>query len=340
MRTLLIDGYWNLKRNYHKLRDPQHMMYECGGTLGFLNSLRATINKVIPDRVVVMWDGRFSGKFRHDIYPPYKSKRKKEWDLQSEIELKGQNLNLNDYNRDTYSLSNQKIILQEILEELSIRQCEVEFIEADDLIASYCIQADPTEQIFINARDKDYRQIVSENVSIITPDDLRIITFQNFKQIIGHTIENELFLKCFIGDGSDCVKGVNGITENKLIKYFPAIKDEKYTYKRLVAETKEMASKKKLVFFDKILECEETIYLNARLMNLKKPFLTQNAIDEVKFIQTAPLGLDRNVKAVFEIFSKHRYNELLQVDVNYYLSPFNIIVQKEREYYNSKVLKK
>ena len=77
MRTLLIDGNWLLKKNYHKRKLEEANGEKCGGSYGFLDSLKAVINKILPCRVVVMWDGLSSGYLRYEIYKPYKSNRKK-----------------------------------------------------------------------------------------------------------------------------------------------------------------------------------------------------------------------------------------------------------------------
>ena len=81
MRVLLIDGQWNLKRNFYKRRDLKTSTgHLCGGSFGFIDSLRAISQKVLPDRIVVMWDGFHSGKLRYEIYPPYKANRNKDWE--------------------------------------------------------------------------------------------------------------------------------------------------------------------------------------------------------------------------------------------------------------------
>jgi len=80
MKTLLIDGDWNLKRNFMKLNEMFSLNGEhCGGSFGFIDSLRSVVNYVFPDRVIVMWDGEASGKFRKEIYPSYKGNRDKSW---------------------------------------------------------------------------------------------------------------------------------------------------------------------------------------------------------------------------------------------------------------------
>ena len=83
MKELLIDGEWNLKRNFMKRQDLFSKGEHCGGSYGFLDSLRSIVDKTMPDRVVVFWDGIMSGIFRKEMYPTYKGKRDKSWEEES-----------------------------------------------------------------------------------------------------------------------------------------------------------------------------------------------------------------------------------------------------------------
>src|SRR5258708_6600381 len=76
MKTLLVDGQWLLKKNFKGqaiLKSSNGTL--CGGVIGFMFNLKTVMNKLLPDRVVVAWDGFHSGKLRFDIYPQYKISR-------------------------------------------------------------------------------------------------------------------------------------------------------------------------------------------------------------------------------------------------------------------------
>jgi 5'-3' exonuclease len=81
------------------------------------------------------------------------------------------------------------------LEDLFIRQAEVDTIEADDLIAYYILNRRPDEEIIINSRDGDFYQLIAPNVSMLTPDKYKIVTSNNFKETFGYTRENALLFK-------------------------------------------------------------------------------------------------------------------------------------------------
>ena len=335
-RTLIIDGTWNFRRNFKKhttLKSTTGNM--CGGTVGFLFSLKAVINKILPDRVVIAWDGFHAGKFRYDIYKPYKISRGINFEKEDRaIMTEGSE---SEKGREMYEMLKQKIVLQNMLDELFIRQMEVDYVEADDLIAQYILRSESDdEQIFIYSRDGDYTQLISDKVNIITPDCAWIFNREEYEKKFGHTIENELLMKCFEGDDSDDIGGVNGVTRDTLIKYFPGIKTEKYTYKMLVDECYEAKKDKKIgkrKIYDKIIESRDILYRNAKLMDLNRPILTQEAINLVDTVKHAVLDKDREIKSAMQLSKDEGL--MYHIGEQYadsFFSAFYMIMTKEKEY--------
>ena len=145
-----------------------------------------------------------------------------------------------------------------------------------------------------------------------------------------------MLFKCFEGDTSDEIGGVNGITRDTLIKYFPRIANEKYTYSKLIEECFEAQKDKKIgkrKVYNKIIESESVLYRNAKLMNLKKPFLNQEAIDQVDVIQKALMDNSRSVETAISLFIKDgMINNIQDNSLENFFSPFYRIMTKEREY--------
>ena len=220
------------------------------------------------------------------------------------------------------------------MDELYIRQVEVDLIEADDLIAQYVLRSEnDDEEIIIYSRDRDYLQLISNKVSVVTSDSAFVINKQEYESKHGHTIDNELLFKCFEGDSSDKIEGVKGINRETLIKYFPNIAKEKYLYSRLVEESMEAQKKKKLKIYDKIVEAQSVLYRNARLMNLKKPFLNEEAINKVDAIKHGTLGEDRSIENAVSLFIKDgMIGHLQDGNLEEFFSPFYRIMTKEIEY--------
>ena len=340
MKVLLVDGDWNLKRNFMKRETMFAKGEHCGGSFGFLESLRSVINKEMPDRAIVLWDGVLGGKMRHDIYPNYKKDRDKSWDEDSYL-LAEEEIDFEA--KKKYSRLTQKIKVKNYLEELYIRQVEAHLVEADDLIAKYVLQREPDENIVIFSSDKDYYQLIAKGVSILRPSDNFLITIDNFKETFGYIQENALILKCFEGDDSDSIPGVDGIAEKSIVKYFPRFIDEVYDIERFIKEAVELYQKKKIKFFEKIIGSRRIIERNLRLMDLHNPFLTEEAIEDIENIHDCVIVesndfSQRSISNAMKMMIKDGYNKLVwQENMEFFFRPFFRLVAKETEY-SKKVL--
>ena len=332
MKTLLVDGMWNLKKNYFKRKGFQSNGHPCGGSFGFLESLKSVISKVLPDRVIVFWDGFNAGKLRYEIYKPYKANRKKDWE--AEYRILSSDGTESPEDKEKFELINQKLVINEFLQELCIRFLEVIYIEADDLIGQYILSSKiPNEEIIIYSRDKDFKQLVSSNVSLLNPDKLELVTIHNFKKIHGYPVENALFLQCFDGDDADKIEGVKGITSEALLKNFPLIAEEKYMYNRLVEECYNKKRNKKLKFYDTIINARSVLYRNERLMNLKRPFINNEVMIEMVEITYSVLDENRGMQNAMKLFIQHGFSKFVANEyMDLFFAPFYSIVNKEKEF--------
>lgn len=332
MKTLLVDGTWCLKKNFHKRKNYEANGHLCGGSFGFLDSLKSVISKILPDRIVVMWDGFNAGKFRYEIYKPYKANRKKDWDAEYHA-LSTDGIESPE-DREKYEIALQKEVVKEFLDEFYIRHVDVKFIEADDLIAYYILSSQiPNEEIVIYSRDKDFLQLASPKVSILNPDNFELITAQNFKKVFGYPVENALLFKCFDGDSSDKIEGIKGITTENLLENFPQMAEEKYMYNRLVEECYNKKREKKLKIYDKIIESRSVLYRNAELMNLKNPFINEAAKEEVQKVIYDPIEKNFSIKSAMDLFISKGFNKFVKNEfLDLFFAPFFRIINKEKEY--------
>lgn len=342
-KTLLVDGEWNIRRSFKKRielfdESGQH----CGGVFGFIETLGYVINKVLPDRVIVMWDGDMSGKLRRELYPLYKEGHK-DWEEEAYIRTAEE---LDSQSRLKISLANQKLQTKNFIDSLFIRQAEVEYIEGDDLIAQYVKTKDDDEQIIIYSRDKDYYQLIDENVYVLRPADSIVLTPKNFKPLFGYTLQNCLTLKCIEGDGGDGVPGISGVGYKTVIKYFPKFSEDEYTIDRIISEAADIYSsskaKKKPKALESIIGSRRLFERNQKLMDLKNPFVNQEAIDEIEIVKHCVLAnengqFDRSINDVIKEFmskgySKFIYKRDLAEDINNFFMPYQRISTKEKEY--------
>ena len=67
---------------------------------------------------------------------------------------------------DDEKFDEQKVIVQQILEELCIRQHEFDDVEGDDIISYYVKNRRDNEKIVIASSDRDLTQLISDNVIV------------------------------------------------------------------------------------------------------------------------------------------------------------------------------
>ena len=212
VKTLIVDGNNLLKIGFHGVKDFYNNGEHIGGTWHFLNTIRKFLEETNFNKVMVFWDSDTNSSQRKLIYPKYKMNRKS---------------SPNDQEK-TDSFNKQKTRVKQYLEEMFIRQLEVENSEADDLIAYYCqISLDEEKTIF--SSDKDLTQLISEKVLIYSPNLKSYYRFGDnikFKDCsIPHY--NVMTFKILAGDTSDNIDGISLMGEKTLIKFFPEILDLK-----------------------------------------------------------------------------------------------------------------
>ena len=210
VKTLIVDGNNLLKIGFHGVKDFYNNGEHIGGTWHFLNTIRKFLEETNFNKVMVFWDSDTNSSQRKLIYPKYKMNRKS---------------SPNDVEK-TDSFNKQKTRVKQYLEEMFIRQLEVENSEADDLIAYYCqISLDEEKTIF--SSDKDLTQLISEKVLIYSPNLKSYYKFGDnikFKDCsIPHY--NVMTFKILAGDTSDNIDGISLMGEKTLIKFFPEILD-------------------------------------------------------------------------------------------------------------------
>ena len=275
IKTLLIDGNNLLKIGFHGVKDFFHEGKHVGGIWHFLNTTRRFIEEQNFDKVVVFWDGEDSSSARKLIYPQYKENRK----IYKE-EFKEQ------------SFAEQKQRVKQYLEEMFVRQLEVENSEADDLIAYYCqISEDENKTIF--SSDRDLTQLISEDVSIYSPSTKK--HYKSGDMIKMYDVEiphyNVKTWKILSGDKSDNINGIYYLGEKTLVKLFPELLDKEVNIddiltkgELLLKEDKDNQSLKNLLSGrtkDGIFG-DEYYKINKKLVDLSEPLISEEGKELVE----------------------------------------------------------
>ena len=236
-KLFLLDAYALIYRAYYALiRTPRinSKGLNTSAILGFVNTLEYVLNNENPTHIGIAFDP--SGKtFRHEMYEPYKAQRES---TPEDIKL-------------------SVPIIKKIIEAYNIPILEVAGFEADDVIGTLSHQADEKGiQTFMLTPDKDYGQLVTENVKMFRPKHTggyEIMGIEEVKKKFG--IENTDQVIDFLGlmgDASDNIPGCPGVgekTAQKIIGEFGSIENLlnsteqlKGALKKKVEENKELIS--------------------------------------------------------------------------------------------------
>ena len=336
---------------------------EYGAVLNFIRMLGNILLKKDFDYCYVCWDGEGSGILRWQHYQDYKANRDKHYDQSAADPIMEEYLKkYKDYSRmvieysrqkrgekheenDEEIFKRQKKIIQEILEELCIRQYEFANVEGDDIMSMIVKNRLDNERIVIVSSDKDLTQLISSNVIIYNPRMKDFVTESNSVKMIGITHKNVVLEKILCGDPSDNIKGIKGVGEKTLKSLFPEIETQEMNLEAVIRRSKELleerkqAKKKPLKTLENIVNgvtdgCQgDKIYeVNHKIIDLTDPLLTDEAREELSDdIHLAIDTDDRNLKNVYEIIGKHRMDDIKDEEkFGNLFGPYNRIQMMER----------
>jgi len=315
---------------------------------------------------IAAYDGVGSGVLRWKLYEDYKGNRDKNYALydpeiseymKSKLLFERMVLEKSRSKRmgaalesDEEAFTRQKEILQNILEEIGVRQYECENVEGDDIIAYYVKHKKENEKVVIISSDKDLTQLISESVIVYNPKTKDFITNVNSIEKIGVTHENVVLEKILCGDASDNIKGVKGLGSQTLFKMFPKIKSDKATIDEVIEAAKAMqderkkTKKKPLKVLDNIIfgvtdGCQgDRLYeVNKAIVDLSEPLMTEEAERMLREEMFATIDMsDRNIKNIYSIASKFNLGEMLdESKFGNVLSPFSRIHMMEKRRYDN-----
>lgn len=263
--VLVIDSMNTFIRSFAMLQSMNPKGHHTGGLVGFLRSLGFLTRTIDPTRIICVFDGQASSSSRKNIDPEYKAnrniKRITNWELFDDKE-------------DEYaSMTMQMHRLVEYLQCLPITLISIDKIEADDTI-SYLAQkfGANNKKVTIVSSDKDFLQIVDENIEVYSPIKKKTYGKKEVQEEIGMIPENYLIMKALLGDNSDNLTGIKGLGPKTLLKEFPEIvNDPLFELNDIHKICEEKLQTKKI--FAQILYDWEKVKTNWELMNLLQPRL-------------------------------------------------------------------
>jgi 5'-3' exonuclease len=334
-RTLLVDSPNLLKRSFHGARDVETASYgHIGGLYSFMTTVRKLIKDHMINKVVLVWDGEGGGIFRHRIDPAYKANREsKEW--HKKIELSAAEIRREEAKKE--SLLKQRQRIKAYAEELFLRQIEVDDVEADDIIAQYCLDHNNKEEIFLYSNDRDFAQLLDLNITIIFPNIEQPVTKTNYMMYFDHHYTNALVMKIICGDPADNIKGVGGLKDKGLVKLFPEIRFKTMTVREICRRADEInaeriADKKKpLKALENIVNNVPRLKTNFKLVNLREPMLTEEAREEIQQLEIPLSPEDRGSKNLYNLMLEDGFLTVYGSTFPQYVEPFYTVIMNEKQ---------
>jgi len=266
-RILFIDGLNLFFRNFAMLNMVNPDGVHVGGLGGFFRSLGAMIRQTNPTDVYVIFDGVGSASNRKNIVPEYKSGRNVQRVTNWEVFE-----NLDD---EHDSKVDQIVRVIQYLKTLPVKTVIIDKVEADDVIAylSGKVINQRGDRSFIVSSDKDFLQLINENIVVYRPMEKKYYTTETIKEKYKMPSKNFILYKTLLGDASDKVKGVKGLGEKGLLKKFPELSEGEMTWNDILTICENKF--KDHVVYARILQGVSDLEKNYKLMDLSNPMLDE-----------------------------------------------------------------
>ncbi len=283
--TLLVDGLNLFIRSFSAVPTLNDNGEHTGAITGFYKTLLRIIRECNVNRVIVAFDGKGGNTRRRKLFSDYKGKR----------------VNVGSFNRfeavdglvdEGESFRRQLGIIFESFEYLPLHFISIDNVEADDVLAYIANEIVPKDELAIIASsDKDYLQLVGDNINVYSLHKKMLITPDNIFNEIGYLPKNYLTLRCFVGnDVSDNISGIDRLGEKTMTKLFDIKSTERdFTIDDIINEAhmKVQAGAKDKVLRT-ILERRDIVYRNYDLMQLYEPPISGILSAQVRRILDTP----------------------------------------------------
>ena len=225
---------------------------------GFLNTLLELLNKEKPTHVAVAFDTK-SPTFRSDIFSEYKANRERQpEDIQVAIP-----------------------IIKNFLEHLNIKRVELDGFEADDIIGTLsCVLSEEEDtQVFMMTPDKDFAQLVKENVFLYKPAFMgRGVDILGVNEVLEKfkikEVDQVIDFLGLQGDSVDNIPGIPGVgpkTAQKLLSEYGSVEgilENKEKIKGSVG-MKVRDNTESALMSKELAKIKTDIYLNIKINDLK-----------------------------------------------------------------------
>ena len=261
-RLFLLDAYALIYRSYYAfIKNPRinSKGLNTSAIMGFLNTLQEVLTKEQPTHLGVAFDPH-GPTFRSEAYPAYKAQRE----------------------ATPEDIKQSVPIIKNILKAWNIPILEAEGYEADDVIGTLATKAgEQGIDTYMLTPDKDYGQLVRENVKIYRPrhgGGYEVMGPEEVKAKYAiPSTEAVIDLLALMGDSADNFPGCPGVGEKTAVKLI----NEFGTVEELIARSSEI----KGALQKKVEEHVDDIKLSKFLATIKTDVPIELRMDELKISQ-------------------------------------------------------
>ncbi len=202
-KLFLLDAYALIYRSYYAfIKNPRinSKGMNTSAILGFCNTLHEVISKEKPKYIGVAFDPA-GPTFRSEFYPEYKAQREK----------------------TPEDIITAVPIIKQILNALHIQVITADGFEADDVIGTIATKAHQWDiETFMLTPDKDYGQLIKDNVKMYKPrfgGGYDILGEKEITEKYGITTPKQIIdLLALMGDSADNFPGCPGVGEKTAVK--------------------------------------------------------------------------------------------------------------------------
>lgn len=259
-KLFFIDAYAIIYRSYYAfINNPRinSKGLNTSAIVGFMNTLNEVITKEKPTHIGVAFDP--SKTFRNEAFPEYKSQREETpEDIRKAVP-----------------------IIKEILEAMHIPCLLVDNFEADDVIGTLATKAgEKGYETYMLTPDKDYGQLVSENVKIFRPrhgGGYETLDAKAVCEKYGITSPLQIIdILALMGDSADNFPGCPGVgpkTATTLINQFGSIEE-------MLARTSEIKGKLR----EKVESHADDIKMSKFLATIRKDVPIELDLEKLKLV--------------------------------------------------------
>ncbi len=192
----LVDGSSYIHRAYHAIRNLSNSKgFPTNAIFGFTTMVLKLINEKSPKYLALVFDAK-GPTFRHKIYESYKANRPP---MPEDMAV-------------------QIPVIKTILKTLNVKIFEKEGYEADDIIGTLARACEEKGcKVVIVTGDKDFRQLVTPNVSMWDTMKDAVTDYATLKETYGFEPKRFIDVMSLSGDSSDNIPGVPGVGEKTAI---------------------------------------------------------------------------------------------------------------------------